>query len=119
MEEPRLGIGVLTDLDRDQGFLERNGSSHNSGHINPSRVPDPTHDFPIQLNRKWRVSFDTMQWILERGRQGDRWRGSAYCVTRQALLRNIRERCGHVDPDALAEIESFPPWHPHRTRGAP
>lgn len=69
--------------------------------------------FPIALNERWRVSFDPLQWILER-RRGERWIASSFCVTRQALLRNIRERSGEVDPDALAKVNSLQPWHPDR-----
>ena len=77
-----------------------------------------SNGFPIRLNKRWRVSFHELQWILERHR-GGRWLGSAFCVTRQALLRNIHERCGEVDPDALDEVKNLPAWHPDRTRGAP
>lgn len=93
-----------------------------------SPAPSPQEDasgllptsigFPIRLNERWRVSFDQLQWILERYR-GGRWIGSAYCVTRETLLRNIRERAGTVDANALALVAALPEWHPDRTRGEP
>ena len=77
------------------------------------------------LNVKWRVSDDEdLQWVLQRARArkeaggaasdvgGVSWDGNAYCNTRSALIRNIKERCGDVDPDALAIIEALPDRYP-------
>ena len=77
----------------------------------------------VRLNDKWRIVDDPLQWILQR-RAGNRtrsdgsedpraWRGSAYCTTRRALLSNIRERAGDVDPAAVAFIETWPERHTH------
>ena len=68
----------------------------------------------IALNDRWRVRLnDPLQWILERrqGRQSARrtgWVGSSFCATRRALIRNIREDCGEVDPEALCQVEALP-----------
>jgi hypothetical protein len=68
-------------------------------------------DTPIlDLNDTWRVAHDgRLQWILQRRAKNGVWHGNAYCVTQAALLRNIRERCGPVDPAAVKVIEG---WHP-------
>ena len=42
------------------------------------------------------------------------WHNRSYCVTREGLLRCIREYCGEVDIAALATIEALPRWHPDR-----
>ncbi len=76
----------------------------------------PSNPLVAQLNGRWRVVDDPLQWILQR-RKGtpsnkkSGWKGNAFCRTRKALSRNIRERCGEVDPEALAEIEATPEWH--------
>jgi hypothetical protein len=115
MERPRPAVEASTDFS-DQGFQERNDFFDTADRDCPSR-PDPI--FPIVLNGRWRVEYDPLQWVLAKRRCGTRWRGNAFCTTRQALLRNIRERCGDIDPDALAEVMALPDWHPDRTRGAP
>jgi hypothetical protein len=71
--------------------------------------------FPIALSSRWRVSLDRLQWVLERLR-GGRWHASAFCCTREVLLRNIRERAETVDPAALIRIAGLPQWHPDRCR---
>ncbi len=70
----------------------------------------------VRLNEKWRIVDDPLQWILERrrgvpGKKSTGWVGSAYCTTRAALLSNIRERAGDVDPAAVAFIETWPERH--------
>jgi hypothetical protein len=80
---------------------------------NADYLPASSPAFPIRLSTRWRVTFDPRQWRLEHLSRS-RWDGSAYCVTRDALLRNIRERCGPVSADALGLIESLPPFHPDR-----
>jgi hypothetical protein len=69
------------------------------------------------LNDRWRVVDDPLQWILQvRQRQETGkvtgWVGSAYCVTREALLRAIGERCGPINPEALAVLQTLPDLHP-------
>jgi hypothetical protein len=64
-----------------------------------------------QLNDEWRVVYDPMQWLLQR-REGSKWNNRSYCVTKDALLRCIREYCPKgVD---ITGVESFPEWHPDR-----
>ena len=63
------------------------------------------------LNSRWRVSTcDPLQWILEQ-RRGRWWYGCSWCVTKEALLRCIREKCGDAD---ITDILNFPDWHPDR-----
>lgn len=62
------------------------------------------------LNEHWRVTFDPLQWILER-RSGSQWKARSFCVTKAALLRCIREYCGEVD---LSQVLESPDWHPDR-----
>ena len=76
----------------------------------------------VQLNDRWRVIDESIQWILQYRRRkvcagaksskNKAWEGRRFCRTRPALLRDIRENCGEVDPDALATIEELPDWHP-------
>ena len=75
--------------------------------------------WPVMLNDRWRCVYDPLQWILEHRINTKDFRGSAFCWTRAALIRNIRERCGPVDPDALRQIQILPPFHPDRTGGTP
>ena len=67
--------------------------------------------FPVTLSDRWRVSYDPLQWILEI-RQGPRWRARSFCVTREELLRCIREYC--PKDVVISVIESFASWHPDR-----
>jgi len=70
-----------------------------------------------QLNPRWRFATAPAHWHpqwnlqLKKGSsrpRDDGWVGSAYCATKAALSRNIRERCGPVSADALAEIDALP-----------
>jgi hypothetical protein len=69
----------------------------------------------IQLSSEWRVVDDDLQFLLER-RRGDArskasgWVGQSFCRRRDALLRCIREKCGHVDGGALKQVEALPEW---------
>ena len=78
-----------------------------------SRLLHASSGFPIAINAQWRVSFDRLQFILE-CRRGERWLGRSFCVTRQALLRCIREHCDQVDQAALPKVAALPEWHPDR-----
>ena len=87
---------------------------------------DLTAAFPLVLNERWRVVDDPLQWIVQyrqnNRRRGDgsvdprSWQGKRFCRTRTALLRDIRENCGEVDPAALANIEAMPDWHSDRDK---
>jgi hypothetical protein len=67
-----------------------------------------------QLNGGWRVVYDPQQWILQR-RGGNNWNNRSYCVTREGLLRCVREYCDEVDSEALARLRALAEWHPDRT----
>ncbi len=75
----------------------------------------------IFLNDRWRVRLnDPAQWTLECRRgapRGNRtgYRGSSYCTQRDTLLRDIREKCGEVDLEALRQVEALPEKFPYRT----
>jgi hypothetical protein len=80
------------------------------------------------LNDRWRVIDDPLQWILQRRRRnktvGKRanapageWEGSAFCVTKTALIRNVQARSRPVDPAALEILEALPERHPHPSDG--
>ena len=76
----------------------------------------PLNTLVAQLNERWRVVDDPLQWILQKrkgtpSKKKSGWQGNAFCRTRKALLRNIRERCGEIHPKTLAEIEALPEWH--------
>ena len=89
------------------------------GEVASASLPAPAHPsncLVAQLNERWRVVADPLQWILQKrkgtpSKKKSGWQGSSFCRTRKALLRNIRERCGEVDPKTLAEIEALPEWH--------
>lgn len=70
----------------------------------------------VQLNDRWRVIDDPLQWILQvrKGRKAKKasgWRGRSYCTQRTVLLRCIREYCGDVDRGAIAIVEALPKRH--------
>jgi hypothetical protein len=65
----------------------------------------------------WRVIYDPLQWILERQR-GQEWRPKSFCVTRDALLRCVREKTGGISADALEKLQRLPEWHLDKQEGA-
>jgi hypothetical protein len=70
-----------------------------------------------QLNGTGGVVDDPLQWILQRKKGTPRkknsgWRSRSFCRTREALLRCVREYCGEVNVDCLAELQALPNWHP-------
>jgi hypothetical protein len=70
-----------------------------------------------QLNDRWRVVHDLLQWILEvrQGRKTGKatgWRGMRFCQWRRTLIRDIGELCGDVDATAMVIIEALPERHP-------
>ena len=82
----------------------------------------------VQLNDRWRVVESPPQWppqwILQRrqrgcGPKGTGWEGKAYCTSRAALFRNIREHCGEVHPCAASAILGLPERLPGRLRRQP
>ena len=72
--------------------------------------------FPTVLNSGWRVVDDPLQWILQRldskpDKKHSGWTNRSFCRTREGLLRCMREYCGVVDAEALAQLESLPDFH--------
>ncbi len=76
----------------------------------------PSNPLVAQLNGRWRVVDDPLQWVLQR-RQGNArqkntgWRCRSFCRTRMALLRCIHDYCGPVDPAALPTLKTLPDYH--------
>jgi hypothetical protein len=62
---------------------------------------------------RWRVVSDTLQWMLQHWKPGGEWKTRSYCVTREGLLRCVREY-GAADPEAQTKLDAFPEWHPDR-----
>ena len=78
-----------------------------------------------QLNDRWRVVDSPIQWILEyragkishsdESKNRKTWKGKRFCRTRDALIRDIGELCGNVDPAALEVITALPTQNVERT----
>ncbi len=71
--------------------------------------------FPVVLNDRWRVSEDSLQWMLQRrdnkpGKKA-KWTGRSFCRTREALLRCVNDYCGIIDAEALKRLEALPDFH--------
>ena len=69
-----------------------------------------------QVNDKWRVIDDPLQWILQQRKGNSRqknsgWRSRSFCGTRAALLRCVREYCGEIRFDALTTLQALPVHH--------
>ena len=67
-----------------------------------------------QLNDRWRVVEDPLQWIIQvrKGQNGNRttgWQSRHFFVFQTALRRAIDEYCGDVDPAAMTIIDGRPP----------
>ena len=80
------------------------------------RPAHPSNRLIVQLNERWKVVDDPLQWILQRRKGSPRkknsgWQGRSFCRTREALLRCVREYCGEVDPAALDKLHELPDWH--------
>lgn len=62
-----------------------------------------------QLSPKWRVIAckHSIQWILQR-RKGRGWQAECFCLTRDALLRNIREKGAGATPAMLQALACLP-----------
>jgi hypothetical protein len=77
----------------------------------------PSNRLVAQLNERWRVIDDPLQWILQWKKGNPRkknsgWRGRSFCRTREALLRCVAGYFGKIDANALAQLKSLPDWHP-------
>jgi hypothetical protein len=75
----------------------------------PSKV-SPSHDI------SWRVTAHPLQWMLER-QNGEEWHPKSFCVTREALLRCVREKARSITPEALERLQRLPDWHLDRQEG--
>ena len=121
-----------SSLDRENtnGTLEANdllleeGVCEPSGSIIDIAVPPevlsptahPSNRLITQVNSNWRVMDDTLQWILQRRKGNPRKRNSgwidrSFCSTREGLLRCVRELCGLVDHEVLAQLRALPEFH--------
>ena len=81
------------------------------------RPAHPSYRLVAQLNERWRVVDDPLQWILQRKKGNPRkkssgWRDRSFCRTRGALLRCIAGYCKEIDATSLAKLKSLPDRHP-------
>ena len=89
-------------------------------YLDRSEAPaHPSNALIAQLNKNWRVVDDPLQWRLQRkkGKARSRnsgWQDRAFCTTRGALLRCVREYCGDVDTTALAKLAALSSDHAMR-----
>ena len=77
----------------------------------------PSNQLVAQLNERWRVVDDPLQWKLQRKKGNARkrnsgWQDRSFCRTRDGLLRCVCEYCGEVEPAALAKLSVLPQYHP-------
>jgi hypothetical protein len=82
----------------------------------PHSPAHPSNRVLAQLNSKWRVVGDPLQWILQRKKGNPRKKNSgrqdrSFCTTREAVLRCAREYCGEVDDEALSQVRALPEFH--------
>ncbi len=72
---------------------------------------------PINLNQRWRVRSDGIQWILER-RKGNPankstgWKATKFHRDRDKLIENIKDLCGQIHPDSRDTLNQLPARHP-------
>lgn len=84
--------------------MENEKVSHRESDDNYKRVV-------AMLNGRWRVVLckDGWQWVLQRKAQTKNgWRSQSYCVTREGMLRCIRENVEEVDAEGLALVRRLP-----------
>jgi hypothetical protein len=84
----------------------------------PSPVSSPpahrSNRITVQLNANW--IDDPLQWVLQRRKGNPRkknsgWQDRSFCTTREGLLRCVRELCGLVDHEVLAQLRALPEFH--------
>ena len=85
-------------------------ASATSEAINPP--PTPSLGLVLQLNDRWRVTTDELQWMLQHRRleQTTVWISRSWCRTREGLLQCVKEHCGEIDANALAKLQSLPDY---------
>jgi hypothetical protein len=81
-----------------------------------SQLAHPSNRLVAQLNERWRVVDDPLEWILQRRKGNPRsknqgWMSRSYCTTQVALLRCVDWYCGNVEPAALAKLNDLPALH--------
>jgi hypothetical protein len=85
-----------------------------TGGLPAPAVGEENDNYPhvvARLHEGWRVIVckGAIQWVLQRRHAApNSWRGSAFCCTREALLRNVRERAGEIGGDALVILLRLP-----------
>ena len=77
----------------------------------------------VQLNDRWRITDDGVQWILQhrQSRSTDRgtgWKGRSYCTQRGTLCRCIRDHRIDVEPQALHRLDALPPRYLTKQSGS-
>jgi hypothetical protein len=107
--------------DPDCEVRERQGAASGNSCAKEAASPlaHPSDRLLIQLSPTWRVVDDDLQFILEHRKGTARfkatgWRARAFCRTREALLRCIREYCRPVDEESLQQVRALPEWHVDR-----
>ena len=78
---------------------------------NRAQISLERQDNTIALNDIWRVFDDPLQWKLDRRKPRGGWEALWFARTRDGLLRGINEKCGVIDPAALAAIGALPEFH--------
>jgi hypothetical protein len=81
-----------------------------------SPLAHPSEPLMVHLNEGWRVTEDSIQWILQRRKGNPRrknggWRNRSFCDTRTGLLSCISENYGPVNVEALRIVHSLPEHH--------
>jgi hypothetical protein len=102
------------------------GSLPGGGQVARETLPAPAHPpdrLVVQLNERWRVIDDPLQWILQRKKGNSRtkntgWSCRFFCLSRDGLLQSVREYCGEIDPDARAKLRALPDFHRDREKRA-
>jgi len=117
----RADTFATSELTSQLGVREPYASSarHDQCAGRTSRPAHPSNRLVAQLNERWRVVDDPLQWILQRKKGNPRkknsgWRDRSFCRTQGALLRCVAGYCGEIDANSLAKLESLPDWHPDR-----
>jgi hypothetical protein len=79
----------------------------------------PSVGLVLQLNDRWRVATDELQWMLQqRGLKKDVFISRSWCRTREGLLQCVKEHCGEIDPVAQATLKALPDYFIEPLRSA-
>jgi hypothetical protein len=114
--EPQLGLETQPRLDPTAERLVRKSAAapgiHREYQGQAKRPAHPSNRLVTQLNERWSVADDPLQWILQRRKGSPRnknsgWRGRSFCRTKDALLRCIREHCCSPDQGQLRSIREY------------